>query len=351
MLDPVDAAPAAPDPEPGRADPTAGETVLVAPGPLHRRHLFVRRGSAAHPRDDRPPRRSDARPLVPRDRRDPDRVGRAADRRAAQDLRAARRARDGRRDRRCGCSAARRASRGSPGSKTSKASDGATSSRSSSNCSRSRARRSCCCPASVYQTGRQAHRGASRSPSSPCSRCPTLAVLYAATHAGGHVHRRRGESRSSVRARRDFEARRGAIERRLRDEVVGITSEDLLAARLGLRGALDVDVVRRARRRRRGSITRSFDDLDEAAVHREDAAASRRRGSARSGHVASAPRNGACPVRNAMSPSSRVRTMTMSASPSNRTCSGETSSTCNATVLSSPAGSWPWRAPTRRRRR
>ena len=36
VLDPVDAAPAAPDPEPGRADPTAGETVFDAPGPLHR---------------------------------------------------------------------------------------------------------------------------------------------------------------------------------------------------------------------------------------------------------------------------------------------------------------------------
>ena len=67
----------------------------------------------------------------------------------------------------------------------------------------------------------------------------------------------------------------------------------------------------------------------------------------------SAPRNGAWPGRNAISPPPRVRVMTCVASPEKMTFSGDTSSTCMVAMvrLRLLAAPWPWPAPARHHRR
>ena len=179
-------------------------------------------------------------------------------------------------------------------------------------------------PASVHQpAGKTIERRSDRDLRG-ARRCSTLAVLYAATHAGGHAALTRRRRRRAVQARAaTVEPGVGALERRLRDEVVGVAREDLLAARLGLLPPARRRCTPTARRRRRGSSPgRATPRRSHRAPRTRDASPSA--GISSTGHVASAPRNGACPVRNATSPSSSVRTMTMSASPSYSTCSGET---------------------------
>ena len=185
VLDPVDAAPAAPDPEPGRADPTAGETVFTRQvryitaicsfggALLHILAMIDHRGFPTLARSFLAIAAIQivwGVLLIVEPRKIFVLLGGLAT---------------------AGAIAVRVLLaheghlRGSPGSRTSKASDGATSSRSSTNCSRSQARRSCCCPR------------VRSSPPASASRCvpiavfavfamAVMAVLYAATHAGGH---------------------------------------------------------------------------------------------------------------------------------------------------------------------
>ena len=101
---------------------------------------------------------------------------------------------------------------------------------------------------------------------------------------------------------------------------------------------------RRARRRRRGSITRLSRDLDEAAVHREPLPRRRPANLTRTGQSSSAPRNGAWPVRNAMSPPPSVRTTTIVGLAREEDLLGRDELDVQRHRLSSPAASWPWRA-------